>query len=613
MELNKRYLLIPLLYIFVICILVFMQFSKLKSYSDSIGIINIEGTNFSGRSDQTANISKLKISINKLVFLFSKENPVYIQLNDGTIIESNIIGYTRFSESLQLNFSNRLGIKILASDSKASKIRIIPMISLDTGDVRSIIIPYKIEEGVEIKSIPGLPLLSVSFNNKHSYLSLSSGSIDSEKRRITLINDEITGEIKIEFSPTDNLIDYWFSKKSKLIDESMYLSSIKKFISKAYSGWKKRYRPNRGEWEISEDSSSFKEGILSAFLSEALIRNEYSRVLSLIKYAAVKNRTKLTYLSCSFLGRIIDSTILRNKKDRLRIEKITDQIRNNDITVFKQKSLMALIVNRNFALAQEIYDLSQRIENVPDDILVNLGILQAYLDEIRLDSSEIIHLAKLSELAKARVLSAIIRTERGLFLEASYGKVRLYDSVYSGYLLIKMGKQQRNDGLILIGENLINAALLLSNEYGCMPEILTIAEGSIVDKEGHLCSEDIYPLISENPYYPGEFFLNKKVRPGSWIWTAAKVSVQIPDEANPLDSREYKFLFSFPKNQTHYIIIHGVEPFFSSLKIDGKPFHPSLLFYQYESGWLYDKDLKCLFIKLSHYKEEKEVSIIYEN
>ncbi len=114
--------------------------------------------------------------------------------------------------------------------------------------------------------------------------------------------------------------------------------------------------------------------------------------------------------------------------------------------------------------------------------------------------------------------------------------------------------------------------------------------------------EDVYPFVALRPFYPEEKPLYPLYDPGSWLWTAAKLE-DLASGAGTL-----RFSLSFPANNTHYIMIQGIQPV-ESVELHGMKIARNLNYQRFINGWHYDERSLTLFIKLFQDNPQEEVVV----
>jgi hypothetical protein len=169
---------------------------------------------------------------------------------------------------------------------------------------------------------------------------------------------------------------------------------------------------------------------------------------------------------------------------------------------------------------------------------------------------------------------------------------------------MRAGEALAKDSYISLGRTLIYSVLDLADTEGFVPTGVRIQGGEAEPTGDLLSPESIYRIVPSVHYTPAEYPLYSYLYPGSWIWTAS----QLTDIK--IDDQQYRFYFSFPIGETHYLLIHGIRPM-TSMIMHGIAWKSDPEYFRYTDGWAYDESTQTLFVKMTHRKISEELVLNY--
>jgi hypothetical protein len=215
---------------------------------------------------------------------------------------------------------------------------------------------------------------------------------------------------------------------------------------------------------------------------------------------------------------------------------------------------------------------------------------------------------RIGEIVDRYILPVIAKTSRGLYLTISRTggapEADVYDSVFLGATLMKAGNTLSKDSYAAIGRALLYAALDLADAEGFLPERILIQDGNVETAGEPIPPQSVYGLLPGSDYTPKEYPLYAFLYPGSWVWTVSRIQeVKIEDT-------QYRFRFSFPVGDTHYLLIQGIRPF-ASMIMHQIPWKSDPEYFRYTDGWVYDEESQTLFVKLTHRLAIEELLLNY--
>jgi len=615
------YWVIPLLYIGVVLFFFYLQFSAKEQFSEKVGNLVISGESSRGRGLNKQVIHGLNIHINGFEFNFSKKNPLIIQIEDETEIKLAVKSFYTFSKGIDLQFAKGLTIRFTIQDESGDTLALEPIVSSKFLDYLTLSIPLDITQ-IKTEKIAGLPLYSLNSDSGSYFISLPHGSdINLETKHLLLKreldNQDITVYIERNGNRKVNPYLYWFSKSESFVDIKEFEAGLNTFIDESYQSFQKI--------QFQDTESSLQaESIIAALFSESLNRGDYQKIF----FPAVRQFRRvmtanpgelLPAYTTPYLGGLQKYYNYSRKQESNQIKKLTDQIKNSDLSLLQLPHLLRFILNHApFSLIEEVIRLTDGIDIDKYSTAELLALLDLYSDICSFIGFSDSTTSKIWNIFSHGLLPAIIETSQGFFLskEKTSGIpvvtneeyiVDLYLSIKGGSLLLSLGDLLNEAAFSAIGRNLIFSALGRAShtpDSSRLPLQLKINQNRIIEEAGIIPAEDIYPFIAGNRYLPREIPLYSYLYPGSWIWTASQViDIETAEDV-------YTFSLSFPVKGSHYLIIQGLAPF-SKLELRGIPWQPDARYFQYSDGWFYEAESQTLFLKLTHKKEIEKVIIRY--
>jgi hypothetical protein len=177
-----------------------------------------------------------------------------------------------------------------------------------------------------------------------------------------------------------------------------------------------------------------------------------------------------------------------------------------------------------------------------------------------------------------------------------------------GAALTAYGEHTAQEVWTGIGRSLVLSVLAFVDGTGEAPLVLGLSEESWIEAGvgATLSSARIYRLLRLGSYAARTIGLQADAN-GVWTWTAASaVNATFSQETNLLD-----ISVSFPRGQTHYMLIHGIRPF-SQLRLYDIPYRTDPRFESYDSsGWAYSPSEQTLMVKMKHQIPIEHIQIFY--
>ncbi|MEA1911695.1 MAG: hypothetical protein U9N32_08510, partial [Spirochaetota bacterium] len=402
----------------------------------------------------------------------------------------------------------------------------------------------------------------------------------------------------------DPLQYYFFGEKGPASTD-LYESTVENFISTAYEGWRnERFDSENGNWMLADGTNGFDNNLLTSFISESLKRGRLAQIENIVDSVRGKE-DKYNYLSATFTGNVVNANYSRRIMNDTLKKRISTAVKSEDITLFLESNLMQELswisssaLFRDFNKFVSSLDLGKRFEPA-----VLTGMIEVYMASIKMENDQYQDLMRLFSIIEEQIFPALTRVNNGLFL--SEGKESLFNtslSIRTGLALYEIGKIESNILFETIGKSMIVSVLSLTDESGRLPEF--IDRGGETHGNSYFGADTLYPNLISNEYYP--HVVNFKGTSGTDIsvWSASNAVSYIANKNTTV------FEFTYPRSGVHHVVIKGVEPF-TNLQMNGINWNSDKRFQYYSSGWVYERENKTLYVKLTQKRTREKIVLNY--
>jgi hypothetical protein len=608
-KLSPIYYIIPVVYIGVILFFVFMQFLAREEFAEKVGSLSVSGV-YAKTLGGAQRMRHLEVQFHDLRMEFSPSSNAIAGFGATREKKLSLESLSQFPDGFELALTDELSLRFTVEGVAGDRVVITPIIPPQLQGMRTLSLPFSSIDGA-FAAVKGIPVLVQSGPGGTIYASLRSGSqIDMEKGRFILDTEaEGTGNsiiLERVFEQADPYL-YWFSRDFPLVDQERFAAKVESYLNGAYRYWSGVFVSNPGSRALIGEL-----GI--SLISEAIKRGEYRRTLAVLsrnlrQLLAENADNPELYNSAAYLGNLSSFLAARQDSAAQEIQRITGLITAADLAVFETPRLLRFILNHApFSLAEEVLRLADSVQLEKADVATLIHLVNTYLEAVEyLDVAEATS-ARISEIIDRFILPTIAKTPQGLFLSiSSTGQVSeadIYESVLTGNTLIKAGSALSRGSYAAIGRTLIYSALDLADTEGFLPSRVRIQNGKVEPAGDTISPQSIYDLLPGSDYTPKEYPLYAYLYPGSWVWTVSRIMEVKIDDA------QYRFVFSFPVGDTHYLLIQGIRPL-SSMIMHGIPWKPDPEYFRYTDGWSYDEATQTLYVKLTHRLESEELVLNY--
>lgn len=608
-KVNKAYFLIPVLYIAVIIFLLYMQFSGSSSFSAEISGISISGEKQSGAPGRNDAITELSVRTSGLHFSFGEENPALVFTQDGLTHSTVPQDYRVTASGIDIRLSKGLIVSFYRTQNESSLH--ISVTAEDPESIKYINLPV-IGEEASISAIDGVPVLSIKSETLGNFfLALpDSGSLSEEGESIVIYPEsEGASELVLERTAGSGIdaFTYWINGGAELITAEALQVRINNFISMASDSlMNERYNSTRGTWTLGSGISGFEEEALVMAAAENIGKSTYRNIKSKLDQAAASHSRELSIFSSSLFGNIVNEGWAYEQGLEEKTLELTKKSSSNDYSIFSDEDLIAAVLTeKSEELIRQISAMILIAQEENPTLDDTIAMLSFYIEIAKIYPEIADQFTDVRTLIEPVLLPSVRVLDDRLYISESSNEASIMQTIAAGVLLSDDLLSGLNENYSSIGRELLHSALLLTDDSGIMPETITAVEGSDAVQEGVLTPEKVYPLLTDNPYYPASDYFYEE--------TGEKMSVLNQAETFNIEKTDfgYRMNFDFPAGLTHTFAVRNIKPFYQ-MQLLGYRWNPDHRFLTYSSGWWYDKQHNTLFVKIKHRMKTEEILIYTE-
>lgn len=613
-KMTKKYYIIPVFYILIIALLVYLQFSVKKKFTEVFADIRIEGVSKAESDNFEESVISLKVSLGEVSLFFDKSNSVAIKGQGKTSYKPKIESYKKNygAKTIDIIFSDGFFIKISSDeteDGKRKRFIINPGLSLDQKvnseikELKSVLLFYRMNNREQFEASSHFPVIGYNIGEELFFLAaLGEGSsvespVGSGKKYIQLYPDK-TNNFKIIIEEADELLETASSfaitkilENKSQVDNYLYEND---FLDTAYKGW------------LGDINTTSSPEVFSAFGSELIRRKEFAGNRQRLNLAQANFEDNFLIWPALIMGGTEAAYSKMIENDPEIINQISSQITKRDISVFNIQNLVTLIADRGpYFLIQELFTMAEGVDIKKADIKTVIGVATAYLNFISLDMEKDISINRFNAIINY-IFDKIVIIPQGMFFIPE-GKGDKADTFLSSQIAILLKSGSKLTGRKIfqaVGDELVKTLLSFKDENSFIPEFIYVDKNKVKSVKGLIAPEYIYPALESALYYPKVKSLKAESSPGTWIATCG---AEIDASFSPVG---VNFKINFPVEQTENIIVQGL-PSISAIKLYGINWNRAANFERYYTGWDYNSETQTLFIKLQHRIEQELIEILF--
>ena len=607
----RRYIIVPVVYIAAIFGLFFLQFSGTLTVRRTIDGLRFTGTLVSGEDETSRRITRARIAFHGLTFPFSEETPLVVTAADGQQTELIPQEYRVDESRLTIGFSDDTALVFDVSSQDPIELHVYPELSDRQNNGGRLVIPYGIDPAARIAAVNPISPDSrtVIYDDQEFFFSVPPLTVfDAERTQLDLALNGTTRLIRYAQLTTrqEDIVALEFAEGRREVTTVAYRNLIDEYLESAYRGWRDaRYNGGSGTWDMRGQAPRFDESIVTAFLAEAWLRDEYTTAFNGMRRAADLHPEQIGLSSAVFLGDLRTVTNRFIEDDRQRAQTINRQIAANDSVVFLQNEVLPFTALRGSEeLYQALLAFALRVDFRTVPLPEAIAMLSTAVEQLHPSPAATSATERFSAIIEERIYPAIRRFGDLFFVETDRAEVDLYWSIRAGILLDTAGRARDDATMRAVGRTLVTSGIQLADGMGFLPATLLLGETGVQEQTGSFGPERLYPYLTTNPWYPRMISLYDELGAGSFVWSIAQYT------AINLAEDTFRFALRYPEGRTHYILMHGVPPF-ASMQLFGVEWRNDPRFESYIKGRHYERASQTLMIKYNDASTEEEILLFY--
>jgi hypothetical protein len=585
-----------------------MQFRAQQPFEQQIGGLSISGL-YSKTPTGERKIQRLELGFHSFDLQFSRRTPLLVEFGQLRQKRLGVEAVNSLSDGVQIDFTDGLVMQITASGT-GDRAVVRAAVPEALSSLTALSIPFGAQPG-QVELVDGIPLMRISNTGGQLFISLPEGSrIDSKAKRLLLRAQAGAAQQEMVLERLGEQEDpylYWFSRDLPLASQQELDAAVRRYLDRAYQYW-------RGTFSGETLGAQAIADMGIPLISESIRRGEYRLMLAavsrFVREALLQGPLDpAVYRGAAYWGNLPAFVATRQEGVEGQIARITELIRAADFSLFDTPGLVGFILDHApFSLLDEVLRLADRGDLAAQSAYTLMDLVELYLDCWEYTGASQASSARVAQIVEGRLWPAVSKTGQGLFLRFSPGgaedRADLYSTLKLGRILIRAGGLLQRQAYAAVGRTMIASCLRLADGEGFLPVEVRIRGMEIEAAADRLAPDRVYPLVADQRFLPQEYPLYALLGPGTWLWTAAQgVQTQV-------DGNQYRFSFSFPVGETHYLIVAGVRPP-SSVVMHRIPWKTDPEYFRYSDGWAYDGASQVFFAKITHQSEREEIVLSY--
>ena len=594
---SSRMIALTILYILIIFGIFVIQFTIGKTFYYTIGAMTVSGRDEVDETGNRTPLLPLHIVSNGLDFYITDQSPVTAKTNNNENINLKVLEYKKTEDSFSVICSNNVSIDFtsyLSETIKTVKISI----SMPS-EIETVYFPWKLTQSARLERQDEQIFLRYGKDRFVFRGGYGFGNTDDSSELPHLI---LSGSKRTAFYET-------YVQSQSLEFES--IPRIPIASDEEYGKTKQLFREKALEYFSNVISSrNYNEELLTAYIAERAFNGEYSRAL-LSAPASLLPKEKRSYISAAFYGNLVENEKSLTAYHKRRLSGIESDIANSDPSVFDRDSVIPFLINNS--RVNLIPALEKIASNMKEEELNSwfaIGLLEAAMDYSLYFSNRQNFFMENSEKYETVLKDSLLLIDEGVYISSDKKTIDTEKTLHAASVLIRYGNSYpERAAWKAVGQALYSSIFSLGGGSPSLPASFDI-QGDKSKKLGLMANdavilhaEKLYPAaIRDNPSYPHEESLTLKAEYGIWAWTSA-------GEINVLknDAKILSFRISSKADDTHYLIIRGIRPFYR-IQIHGIDFRTDSRFEIYNSsGYVYDERTRTLLLKMKHKKDDEDI------
>lgn len=588
-----------LLYCGVIFALFVLQFTKGQSFSVPLGAMVVTGRQEYTKTGVGVPLLPLHVVSSGLDIYISDQDAVYAVDEAGRSGPLSVLSY-QFHETdgrFSVHCSNDVVLSFFSE--KRGEVENFTVKAVMPDGIKKIAIPWKLTYDAGVERTNGK--IFVRFADKR-YAFVGRFGLDTDtdtpeqpaKLRVVLEKAQPVASYKTHVSP--DVFDVTAIPSMPYASADSYEEALKTFSDAVL---------HAGAQALSAKKHT--EQTLTAYVAEMGRSGKFAEALTDAP-ARTLPKSGRTYLSNPFYGSVRETHAGLAAADANKRKRYEELIADSSPAFFEHDDVVPFLTDRASVRSRE--GLFRMIETVePSSLTVRqaAGLLAVFLDCERYYPERTVLFEALLPHCEKRITESLLLVDGGLYISNEGSYIDTLDSLAIARVLARYGVEHSSMWQS-VARMMVTSLLQYSGASAGLPVGFTV-EGSkttqpeiTADDSGMLDAGVLYPLLMpDNSWYPHAQSLATQAEPGMWAWTCAQ-SIEV----EKMTVQSLVLRIRFPKEQTHYITLHGIKPFYR-IEMYGVPFRSDPRFEMYNSaGYAYDSESGVLYIKMKH-KSEYEI------
>lgn len=563
----QKFFLLVVVYCAVIIGIFAIQFRHERVLNKTVGSLCLTVYENSASGQDTVLANNFQIAYKGVVFFGDSRHSVMEVTSYGAKAPAVFENYKIENGILEIMFES--GSKITFSPFYSDKNEYIYITASLADSVSHVLLPCRAGVGFSLENNEELQVATLT--SKDSRYAFSSTLTEEDEIAIW----DSSAPIFYALYQPKTEITYQLLAASALAQESVFEDTVNQF------------RASFVQTLNSKDKNTALEKEIVAYISEAKQQGKFSGVVNSLHTAM--NASQKTYLSMPYFGNLetMNKTLVSYNNNLLY--KAQQALTKDILSAFEiDHLLLMLYYKNNIELASKLFELASEEDAFPT-VLQSAGLLTAYCDSYNYSVVLTRKLEPAIDRLLKRIISNVKFEENILTLTGEYENYSQTDVCKLAMALVDYGKITKKEELTRTGYLLANSTLI----------------SSPVKESETAVYADLYPLLTQNCYYPHLTLLLQNPRPVT-IWTASpNVTLTSPEKNKLVLSIE------FPVGASHYMVITGLHAF-EKIQMYGLNYRSDKQFELYNSpGYVYDFATKTLFLKMRHKSEIEKVIFTY--
>lgn len=565
----RKFFGLTLLYSAIIVGIFVIQFKSNSVFSKSLGDLNFSISQIQTENNGTSLKNQIKVSFKGITFSADDKNPVTAKDSSGNLRPLFLESYEELADSVEFSFNGGAHIMFRQIQDEENSTAL-SILAVPPENCTEIFLPYKIAQTYSTENVSPANIL-----------------VTSKDRIFSFTSHEFSAE-KIAFTKTDSAAQYSHYNPTKKFTFDLVAgtkgtsdSEIRELTTKIRYSLVEKVQSALSQAKID----SLSETDITAYVAELASQGKYNQAIDSIP-DSFKKGNKRTYISSPYF----DNLVSMSRSLSVQTEKYASLVQSNSAEVFTVEGISDYILREKKSLAVKnlIETVSKASEFSPFQAA---GIISVYTNLKGKDSALVQPLEAVID-ACVNSIQENCKTENGIIKiqKDAENSMDIFETVFTGDALQKLGKLQGNKVLVQAGNLMIYSSL-----SGADTSIRTIA--------------NIYPIIVKNNYfYPHTEILGWYGSTCVWAWTCAKSIFYTQEPANTAN-----IFIDFPLSLTHYIMLNGIPNFHGKIEIQSQMFRTDPRFETYNSsGYVYQNSSRSLFIKSRHKSKMELIRLFYD-